>query len=463
MPEQIQNADNRLFSMESETLILSALLQSEGDRALNLLRGLRKKLRANDFHVEEHTALWGVLCAIDDVGEPIDLAAVADKARAMDAFIGGAEYLADLAGNAAASSAGADSIAAAAARVLDLAFQRQMKKALARALEMSAAGADFDTVASCIEDDVINLRRQREHTNAGPQHIKTFATKVLDQIVHVDAHGMSDFTFKTGHASFDEQTNGLQRGDLIVVAGRPSMGKTATMLYLANGVEAQSTPNLPVTPLIFSAEMSGDRLAMRQIAAAANVPVNSIRRAEMSDSQWDVIPDAVGAVSGRNIYIDDTPGISLPELRARAREHVTNHPNSPIFVDYMQIITVPTDASARRDKEERQKISDISRALKQLARELNVPVIALAQLNRDLEKRANKRPLLSDLRESGAIEQDADLIVFVYRDEVYNPDTQDRGIAEWIIGKQRDGATGTIRNGFIGQTMTYSDMGAYND
>ena len=448
--------EDRLFSLESEQLVLASIIQ-RGEAAL--LRAARKIAQDRDFHLDAHVGLWATLCALDDAGLPLDVAAVADKSRSMDTFVGGADYLSSLLMLTSAQSASEDSILGAAKRIVELSYLRQLERALTKAKGLCANGADFETVSGFVEDDLINLRRQRETVSTGPQHIHSFAKKVMDQIVHVADNGTSSFTFKTGMPSFDQATNGLQRGDLIILAGRPSMGKTAAMLAIAEGLQAQSTDEVPITPLIFSSEMAGDRLALRKIAAKAGVSVNNLRRAELSDSEWENIPDAVEVVGQQSIYIDDTPGILLPVLRARAREHVTRFPNSPILVDYLQIIGMPVSG---RHQETNQKIGEISSALKQLARELGVPVVALSQLNRDLEKRANKRPILSDLRESGAIEQDADVIVFLYRDEVYNPDTQDRGISEWIIAKQRDGETLTIRTQFLGTTMTYVDMGTYS-
>ncbi len=447
--------EDRLCSLESEQLLLAAIIQ-RGEPTL--LRSARKIAQDRDFHLDAHVGLWATLCALEDAGHPLDVASVADKSRSSDTFIGGADYLSSLLMLTAAQSASEDSILNAAKRIVELSYLRQLERTLIRAKGLCANGADFEAVTGFVEDDLINLRRQRETVSTGPQQIQFFATKVIDQIQHVSENGTSSFTFRTGMPSFDRATNGLQRGDLIILAGRPSMGKTAAMLALAEGLQAQSTEEMPISPLIFSCEMAGERLALRKIAAKAGVSVNNLRRAELSDSEWESVPDAVTAVSQESIFIDDTPGILLPVLRARAREHVARYPNSPILIDYLQIVAMPTTG---RHQEMNQKVGEISSALKQLARELGVPVVALSQLNRDLEKRANKRPILSDLRESGAIEQDADVIVFLYRDEVYNPDTADRGIAEWIIAKQRDGETGTIRTQFVGTTMTYVDMGVH--
>jgi replicative DNA helicase len=253
----------------------------------------------------------------------------------------------------------------------------------------------------------------------------------------------------TGFADFDEMTSGLQPADLIIVAGRPSMGKTSFALNLAEN--AALAVKRPVA--IFSMEMPGDALAMRMMSSLGRIDQHRVRTGKLEEDEWPRLTSAVNMLAGAPMFIDDTPALSPTEVRARARRLKREHGDLALIVlDYLQLMQVPGNSENRATE-----ISAISRALKALAKELNVPVVALSQLNRSLEQRPNKRPVMSDLRESGAIEQDADLIVFIYRDEVYHEDSKDKGVAEIIIGKQRNGPIGTTRLTFLGKYTKFEN------
>ena len=260
----------------------------------------------------------------------------------------------------------------------------------------------------------------------------------------------------TGFHDLDQKTSGLQQGDLIIVAGRPSMGKTAFALNIAEHVAVND--RLPVA--VFSMEMSGSQLAMRMLGSIGRLDQMKLRTGRLSDEDWSRLTDAVGKVHDAPIHIDETPALNCLELRARARRmHRQYDGLGLVVVDYLQLMSSTSYGENRATE-----ISEISRSLKALAKEWHVPVVALSQLNRGLEQRPNKRPVMSDLRESGAIEQDADLILFIYRDEVYNPETADKGKAEIIIGKQRNGPIGTLNLTFIGEYTrfeNYADPGRY--
>jgi len=248
---------------------------------------------------------------------------------------------------------------------------------------------------------------------------------------------------------FDEKTAGLQPGDLVVIAGRPSMGKTSFAMNLAEHAAIRDK----VPTAIFSMEMPGQQLAMRMISSLGRIDQSKVRTGRLSDTDWPRITSAATLIAEAPMFIDDSPALSPTEIRARARRLKREHGLGLIVVDYLQLMQVPGNKENRTTE-----ISEISRSLKALAKELSVPVIALSQLNRNLEQRPNKRPVMSDLRESGGIEQDADLIVFIYRDEVYNPESPDKGTAEIIIAKQRNGPTGTVRLTFLGQYTRFENF-----
>ncbi len=253
----------------------------------------------------------------------------------------------------------------------------------------------------------------------------------------------------TGFTDLDEKTSGLQPGDLVIIAGRPSMGKTALALNITEHVALNT--KMPVA--VFSMEMGASQLALRMIGSVGRLDQHKLRTGRLAAEDWEKLSAALGRLSDAPILIDETPALNAIEVRARARRLAKTYGKlGLVVVDYLQLMQASTQGENRATE-----ISEISRAMKSLAKELKVPVVALSQLNRSLEQRPNKRPVMSDLRESGAIEQDADVILFIYRDEVYNPDTQDKGIAEIIIGKQRNGPIGTVRLTFLGEHTRFEN------
>ncbi len=254
----------------------------------------------------------------------------------------------------------------------------------------------------------------------------------------------------TGFADLDGKTSGLQPGDLIIVAGRPSMGKTAFSLNIGEHVAIDQ--GLPVA--VFSMEMGGSQLAMRMLGSVGRLDQHKVRTGQLGDDDWPRLTHAIAKMQDAQLFIDETPALNSLELRSRARRLSKKCGKlGLIIIDYIQLMAATSSGENRATE-----ISEISRSLKALAKELQCPVIALSQLNRSLEQRPNKRPVMSDLRESGAIEQDADVILFIYRDEVYNPDSQDKGTAEIIIGKQRNGPIGTVSLAFIGEYTKFENL-----
>lgn len=283
----------------------------------------------------------------------------------------------------------------------------------------------------------------------GFKEIKSLLVTAIDRIDRLYNSDEHITGLPTGFTDFDERTSGLQKSDLIIVAGRPSMGKTSFAMNIAENVSLET--QRPVA--VFSMEMPGEALTMRMMSSLGRIDQHRVRTGKLQEDEWPRLTSAVNMLSETKLFIDDTPALSPIEVRARARRLKREHGDlALIIIDYLQLMQAP-EARENRVAE----ISAISRSLKSLARELDIPVIALSQLNRSLEQRPNKRPIMSDLRESGAIEQDADLIAFIYRDEVYNEDTPDKGIAEIIIAKQRNGPIGTTRLTFLGKYTKFEN------
>jgi replicative DNA helicase len=295
------------------------------------------------------------------------------------------------------------------------------------------------------ESTIFRISEESARGKAGFTDITSLVGEVLTRVSELyDAGGGSDVTgVPTGYADLDRMTSGLQGGDLIIVAGRPSMGKTAFSLNLGEHVALEA--GLPVA--VFSMEMGASQLATRMLCSIGRIDSNRLRTGRLNDDDWSRLTGAIGRMQDMPMFIDETPALSVIDLRGRARRLARQQGRlGLVVIDYLQLMS-----GSGGNENRATEISEMTRSLKSLAKELNCPVIALSQLNRSLEQRPNKRPVMSDLRESGGIEQDADVILFIYRDEVYNPDSPEKGTAEVIIGKQRNGPIGTIRLTFAGQ------------
>jgi replicative DNA helicase len=362
--------------------------------------------------------------------------------------VGGAAYLIELARNTPS--------AANIKTYADIVRQRSvLRQLITIAHEIAETahhpqGREITELLDEAERKVFKIANQSAR-GSGPQTITHVLTTTVEKIERLCQSDSALTGLSTGYYDFDEATSGLQNADLIIVAGRPSMGKTTFAMNMVENA-AMCYKNKPV--LVFSMEMPADSLAMRMLASLGRVEQTKIRSGKLDEDDWTRFGATVAQLSETKILIDDTPALSPTEVRSRARRVVREHGDiALIVIDYLQLMSIK-GASENRTNE----ISEISRSLKALAKELNVPVIALSQLNRELEKRPNKRPVMSDLRESGAIEQDADLIVFVYRDEVYYDDSPDKGVAEIIIGKQRNGPIGTVRLRFEGRYSRFDNL-----
>lgn len=407
------------------------------------------KLREDDFYRHEHRLIFRTIGRLVEQSKPVDVLTVSEALREMHELdqVGGEVYLFELANNTPSAA----NIGAYADIVRERAVLRQLITA-ASGIADSAFNSQGRSITELLDSAERSVFAIADHGNAskGPVSVREFLTKTMDRIDTL-FHSTNPITgTPTGYSDLDEMTSGLQASDLVIIAGRPSMGKTTLAMNIAEHVAIKSQQ--PV--LIFSMEMPGESLVMRLLSSLCRIDQLRIRTGKLSDEDWPRISSTVSMLSEAKLFIDDTPALSPAEMRARARRIAKEHGQiGLIMVDYLQLMQVPGNSENRTAE-----ISEISRSLKSLAKELNVPVIALSQLNRGLEQRADKRPIMSDLRESGAIEQDADLIIFIYRDEVYNDNSPDKGTAEIIIAKQRNGPIGKIRLTFMGQYTCFENF-----
>jgi len=416
--------------------------------------GIAERVIAEDFYTFAHKAIFQTMEELMRNQTPIDLITLdqALKAKGISDSVGGFAYLADLSNN----TPNAINILAYAEIVREKAILRELIAVGNRIAENSYSpkGKDIKMVLDEAEREVFAIAEKRSSSTEGPQNVLSVLESTIARIETLgkleNHNGVTGVT--TGFIELDKKTAGLQPSDLIIVAARPSMGKTTFAMNLCENAAMAS--DKPV--LVFSLEMPAEQIMMRMIASLARVDQTKIRTGQnLEEAEWSKIASVFGMFKQKNnLYIDDSSGLTPTELRSRARRvYRENGGLSMIMVDYLQLMRAPAFSDNRT-----LEIAEISRSLKALAKELEVPVIALSQLNRTLEQRADKRPVNSDLRESGSIEQDADLIMFIYRDEVYNDNSEDKGVAEIIIGKQRNGPIGRVRLAFNGQFSRFDNL-----
>lgn len=401
-----------------------------------------------DLYRRDHRLVFRAIGALAEAGQPMDVVTLSEwlKTQGLLDEAGGLAYLGALARDTPSSA----NIRAYA----DIVREKSVLRNLIRAgTEVASSGyrPEGRNSADLLDEAerlIFEIGEKLQHHRQGFVGVKDLLPAVVDRIDKLYLQGGDVTGLATGFTDFDRMTAGLQVGDLVIIAGRPSMGKTTFALNLAE--VAAMRGDQPVA--LFSMEMPGESLAMRMLSSLGRVELQKIRTGRLEDSDWPRLTSTMNLLSQSQLFIDDTPALSPMEMRARARRLKREHGLSLIVVDYLQLMHVPGNKENRATQ-----IAEISRALKSMAKELGVPVVALSQLNRSLEQRPNKRPAMSDLRESGAIEQDADVIVFIYRDEVYDPDSPDKGTAEIIIGKQRNGPIGTVRLTFLGKYTRFEN------
>ncbi|CAM2789848.1 Replicative DNA helicase [Legionella steigerwaltii] len=436
-------------SVEAEQSIIGGLMLDNEvwDKVSN-------KLCETDFYRTEHRILFRAISSLVKKDQPFDVVTLLDALKSHNELddAGGEAYLFELANNTPSVA----NVSAYADIVREKSVQRQLIHVATEIADSAynPGGRQVPELLDMAETKVFAIGEQTGG-DGGPENIKSILVRAVEKIDALYHNGDAITGLATGLSDLDEMTSGLQPSDLVIVAGRPSMGKTTLVMNMAEHAAIKS--GKPV--LVFSMEMPADSLAMRMMSSLGRIDQHKIRTGKLDDDDWPRVTSAVHMLSEAPLFIDDTPALSPGEMRARARRLAKDQGSNLglIVVDYLQLMKVPGFSADNRTAE----ISEISRSLKSLAKELQVPVIALSQLNRSLEQRSDKRPVMSDLRESGAIEQDADLICFIYRDEVYNEDSPDKGTAEIIVAKQRNGPIGKVRVAFIGKYTRFEDL-AFN-
>jgi replicative DNA helicase len=407
-----------------------------------------------DFYRDDHRRIFIHIRKLVEAGRPADVVTVfesIDKSNEVDQT-GGLAYLGEIANNTPS--------AANIRRYGEIVRERAVLRKLVTvgddiaASALNPAGRDAKQLLDIAEQKVFEIAEAGSRNTQGFVSIRPLLGEVVEKVQQLyDRDDPSDITgTPTGFTDLDKMTSGLQPGDMIVIAGRPSMGKTAFALNIAEHIGVDI--GLPVA--IFSLEMSGPQLATRFLSSVARIDQTKMRSAKLSDEDWDKMTVALGKLHDAPIHIDESGAINSTDLRARARRlHRQCGKLGLIVIDYLQLMS-----STREGENRATEISEVSRSIKALAKELQVPILALSQLSRKVEERNDKRPLMSDLRESGAIEQDADIILMMYRDEYYKPDTQEKGVAEVIIGKHRNGPTGTVKLTFLGEYTKFVNSAA---
>lgn len=435
-------------NLEAEQAVLGSILLKA-----DVFGTVVEILKTGDFYKDGHKLVFEAMLGLFERNEPLDLLTVSSELRDQNRLeqAGGAGYLASL-----------TSIVPVTANVLSYARIIREKSILRRLIAVNTDIAsrcfeeqnDIDLLVDKAEQAIFDIAGSKGEQNFTP--VKAIVPKAFAMVEQLFKRKELITGVPSGYGEIDRMTAGLQPSDLIIIAARPSMGKTSFAMNIAQ--HAALVENIGVA--VFSLEMSKEQLVMRLLSSVGRIDSQRIRTGKLRTEDWPKLTRAVAQLSAAPIYIDDTPAISVLEMRAKIRRLASQQQIGLIIVDYLQLMRGRSDIENRT-----QEISEISRSLKALAKEHNVPVIALSQLNRSLESRTDKRPMMSDLRESGAIEQDADVICFIYRDEVYNKseDNPEKGIAEVIIGKQRNGPTGVSRLTFIKEYTMFENMSTFDE
>lgn len=431
-------------SVEAEQSVLGGLMIANDG-----WDNVADQLAATDFYRGSHRQIYLQMAKLVEAGEPLDVITLAEALKNNDELeqVGGISYLAELAKNTPSAA----NIRAYGKVVRERSSLRALINVANEIVDSgyNTEGRDSDDLLDEAERKIMQISEERPKTG-GPEEINALLKRSVERIDELFNSDGNITGVSTGFEGLDEMTSGLQASDLVIVAGRPSMGKTTFAMNLVE--HAILHGDKPV--VVFSMEMPAESLMMRMLASVGRINQTKVRNGKLDEEDWPKLSSAVSRLKDRSLFIDDTAALSPTEVRSRARRIAREHGDlGMIMIDYLQLMQVAGSSEGRTAE-----ISEISRSLKTIAKEFECPVVALSQLNRSLEQRPNKRPINSDLRESGAIEQDADVIMFLYRDEVYNEDSPDKGIAEVIIGKQRNGPIGTTRLAFIGEYSCFDNL-----
>ncbi len=434
-------------NVEAEQSVLGGLMLDNSSWDL-----VSDRVVEEDFYRGDHRLIFRSIAGLAEEGKPFDVITLSEwlESRNESENAGGLAYLGTLAKNTPS--------AANIRHYADIVRERSVLRSLIGASNQivesayQTEGRKVSEILDRAEQAIFQIAEQGNRNQKGYEQVNDLLAKVVDRIdelYHSKAGAVTGIA--TGFDEFDKKTTGLQNSDLIIIAGRPAMGKTSFAMNIAEHAAVKQGKSVAV----FSMEMSGEQLAARLVSSLGRINSNKVRTGQLEEDDWQYLIKAVEQLKESKIFIDDTPALTPTELRSRVRRIARMHGLDLIVIDYLQLM----QGSGRSASENRAtEISEISRSLKAMAKEMDVPVIALSQLNRSLEQRPNKRPVMSDLRESGAIEQDADIIVFIYRDEVYNEESPERGVAEIILGKQRHGAIGTVKVAFQGEFTRFDNL-----
>lgn len=430
-------------SIEAEQSVIGSMIM---DR--DAIVAVTEILVTEDFYHKQYGVLFESMVELFNLNEPVDFVTLQNKLREKDVppEISSLEYINDLLA-AVPTSANVRYYA-------NIVKEKSLLRSLIKTTEniqnqCYLENEDLETIFADTEKSIFQLIQSRSVSDFVP--IKQIVMNALDRIEKASKTQGNVTGIATGFLDLDYRMSGMQPSDLILIAARPSMGKTAFVLNIAQYVAFHSG----LTTAIFSLEMSKEQLVNRLFSLESRVDAQVLRNGSLTDSDWEKLIESVGVIGNSNLIIDDTPGISISELQSKCRKYKLEHDLKLIIIDYLQLMS----GSGRRNSDSRQQeISDISRSLKAIARELNVPVVALSQLSRAVEQRPDHRPMLSDLRESGAIEQDADVVMFIYRDDYYNKDSENKNVAEIIVAKQRNGPIGTVNLVWLPQYTKFVNM-----
>jgi len=431
-------------NIEAEQSVLGSMLLDK-----DAIAEVTEILKGDEFYKESHKILFDTIVEIYEKDEPVDTITVIDllKSRNLLEAVGGVSYISTIV-TAVPTVANAKHYAKI---VKEKALLRRLIAASNEIMEKCYQEPDdVEEVLSLAEKSIFDISQNKADTDFEP--ISDIIARSFDTIEHLSKTKGDITGIPSGFIDLDRKTSGFQKGDFILVAARPSMGKTAFVLNIALHAALRAKKSVA----IFSLEMSKEQLAYRMLCSEANIDMLKLRTGDLDEEDWFRLARAANPMAQSKIFIDDTPGISVNEMRSKCRRLKIEKGLDLIIVDYLQLMS-----GSRRSENRQQEVSEISRSLKALAKEMDAPVIALSQLSRAPEARSDHRPMLSDLRESGSIEQDADLVMFLYRDEYYHKDTDKKNIAEVIIAKQRNGPTGTVELVWLGQYTKFANLDRY--
>ncbi|KMT21796.1 replicative DNA helicase [Clostridium cylindrosporum] len=436
------------YNIDAEQLVIGSMIVDK-----NAITAATEILKGEEFYKDSHKILFDAITHLYDHDTPVDIVTITEQLKTMDKTlddVGGVSYISEIVSGVETT---AEERVKAHARIVEDKFT------LRRLIESSNSimekcydqNLEVDSILSDAEKHIFNISQK---TNTGDfEHLSGIIERSFEDFERM-YNSKTDVTgIPSGFRDLDSKTSGFQKGDFVLIAARPSMGKTAFVLNLAlhSGLRAGKSV------AIFSLEMSREQLVYRMLCAEANIDMQKLRIGDLDDESWIRLGRASSPMSNSRIFIDDTPGITISELRSKCRRLKIEKGLDIIIIDYLQLMS-----GSRNSESRQQEVSEISRSLKAIAKEMGAPVIALSQLSRAPEMRADHRPILSDLRESGSIEQDADVVMFLYRDEYYNKETEKKGVAEVIIAKQRNGPTGTVELAWIGQYTRFRDLDKYH-